>query len=46
MKLTIRHVDLALAVAAIAMGIASVFLNDADKSPIYFLIAYILWRLR
>jgi len=46
MELTIRHVNLALAAAAAAMGVASIYLNDIDKSPIYFLLTYILWRLR
>ena len=34
-----------LSLAALAMGVASIFLNDSDKSPIYFLLAYVLWRL-
>jgi len=34
-----------LSLAALAMGAASIFLNGADKSPIYFLLAYVLWRL-
>jgi len=32
--------------AACAMGLASIFLKDADKAPIYFLLAYVFWRLR
>ena len=27
------------------LGIISIFMNDVDKSPIYFLLAYIFWRL-
>jgi hypothetical protein len=46
MELTIRHLNLALAAAAAAMGVASIYLDDIDKSPIYFLLTYILWRLR
>lgn len=42
-----KHIDRILAIAAVAMGIASiVWLNDADKSPIYFLIGYALLRIR
>ena len=40
MNLTIRHVNRGLALAAMAMGCASILLADADKSPIYFLLAY------
>ena len=45
MKPTRRQIDLGLAFAAAAMGIASMFVNDVDKSPLYFLLAYVLWRL-
>ncbi|MEE9211129.1 MAG: hypothetical protein V3U29_00575 [Phycisphaeraceae bacterium] len=46
MKPTIIQVNRLLLVAAGAMGVASfTILNDADKSPIYFLLAYVLWRL-
>ena len=42
-----KYVDRILTVAAIAMGVVSiVWLNDADKAPIYFLIGYALWRLK
>lgn len=42
-----KYLDRILAVVAFAMGIASiVWLNDADKSPIYFLIGYVLWRVK
>jgi hypothetical protein len=43
----LRTIDRILSVAAIAMGAASIlWLRDADKAPIYFLIGYVLWRLR
>jgi hypothetical protein len=42
-----KYLDRIIAVAAFVMGIASIFwLNDADKSPLYFLIAYVLWRFK
>jgi len=34
-----------LALAALALGIFSIFIHDADKSPIYFLLAFVLWQL-
>lgn len=40
-----RVVDGALAVVALAMAVVSIALGDADKSPLYFLLAYALWRL-
>jgi hypothetical protein len=40
-----RIVDGLGAVAAAGMGVASIALNDADKSPLYFLLAYALARL-
>ncbi len=46
MKPTIIQVNRVLMVAAGAMGVASfIILNDADKSPIYFLLTYVFWRL-
>jgi CBS-domain-containing membrane protein len=42
----ITYLDRALALMAAAMGAISVLLGDADKSPLYFLLAYTLWRLR
>ena len=42
-----KNVDRILAVAAVAMGVVSiVWLNDADKAPIYFLLGYALSRLK
>jgi hypothetical protein len=42
-----KYLDRILAVAAFAMGVVSiVWLRDADKSPIYFLVGYVLWRIR
>jgi hypothetical protein len=42
-----KHTDRILAAAAVAMGVVSIFwLRDADKAPIYFLIAYALWRIK
>jgi hypothetical protein len=39
--------DRALAVAAAIMGVVSIFLlNDADKAPLYFLLAYLFFRIR
>lgn len=34
-----------LAIGAFALGVASILLQDADKSPLYFLLTYVLWRL-
>lgn len=45
MTSAVRTADTILAVAALAMAILSIALGDADKSPIYFLPAYALWRL-
>jgi hypothetical protein len=45
MKPNLRQLDRALAVAAVLMAVVSVFLNDADKAPLYALLAYVLWRL-
>jgi hypothetical protein len=42
---TLRQIDLLLAVAAVLMAVASVLLNDADKAPLYALLAYLLWRV-
>ncbi len=38
-------VDRFLLFVSIALGIISIILKDADKSPIYFLFAYVFWRL-
>jgi hypothetical protein len=40
-----RVADLVLAVFALVMAVVSIILGDADKSPVYFLLAYALWRL-
>jgi hypothetical protein len=45
MTSALRVVDTVLAVAALAMAVASIALGDADKSPVYLLLAYALWRL-
>ncbi len=45
MRPGIRYLDRLLALGAAVLGVVSVFLRDADKSPLYFLLAYILWRL-
>ena len=37
--------DRLLALAAAGLGVASIALDDADKSPLYFLLAYALARL-
>ena len=39
-------VNRGLMVVAAVFGIASITIGDADKSPIYFLLAYVLWRLK
>ena len=39
-------VDRGLAAAALVLGIASAAIGDADKTPLYLLLAYALWRLR
>lgn len=46
MKIPWNIIDVFLILVAIALGIASVFLNDVDKTPIYFILAYLLWRNR
>jgi len=38
--------DRCLAVAAFALGVVSIFIRDVDKCPIYFMLAYVLWRLK
>jgi hypothetical protein len=45
MKPTLRQIDLLLAVGAVLMAVVSVALNDADKAPLYALLAYLLWRV-
>lgn len=45
MTSTLRVADTVLAVVALAMAVLSIVLGDADKSPVYFLLAYALWRL-
>jgi hypothetical protein len=46
MTSTLRVVDTVLAIAALAMAVLSAAMGDADKSPLYLLLAYVLWRLR
>ena len=46
MTLSIILVNRIIGISAFVMGIASILLRDADKSPLYFLAAYILWRLK
>ncbi|MGD2021326.1 MAG: polysaccharide biosynthesis C-terminal domain-containing protein, partial [Thiohalocapsa sp.] len=41
----LRRIDLLLAAAAALMAVVSLLLNDADKAPLYALLAYLLWRL-
>ena len=45
MKPNLSQLDRALAVTAVLMAVVSVMLNDADKAPLYALLAYLLWRL-
>ena len=45
MTSALPRVDATLAVVALVMAVLSVVLGDADKSPVYFLLAYALWRL-
>jgi hypothetical protein len=40
-----RTVDLIAAIAALGLAIASVVLGDADKAPLYVIVAYALWRI-
>ena len=35
-----------LLIVAVGLGVVSIFMNDIDKSPIYFLLGYIFWRLQ
>lgn len=45
MTSTLRVVDVVLAIASLAMAVLSIALGDADKAPVYLLLAYALWRL-
>ena len=45
MRPKIRHLNLALSAGSAALGIASIAMRDADKAPLYFLLAYVLWRI-
>ncbi len=45
MTSALTRVDAVLAVVALVMAVLSVVLGDADKSPVYLLLAYALWRL-
>ncbi len=45
MRTAIHHLDLGLALVALALGVLSILLRDADKAPLYFLLAYVLLRL-
>jgi hypothetical protein len=44
MKLARTHLDRAALAAALLLGVASVALHDADKAPLYFLVAYAIGR--
>ncbi len=41
----LSHLDLGLAVAAALLAGLSLAFNEADKAPLYLLLAYLLWRL-
>lgn len=45
MTSALRVVDIVLVIGSLAMAVASVALRDADKAPVYLLLAYALWRL-
>jgi hypothetical protein len=45
MRPNLTQLDRVLAIAAVLMAVVSVLLNDADKAPLYALLAYALWRI-
>lgn len=45
MKDKLVWLDRILALGSLALGIVSIFINDVDKCPIYFMLAYALWRV-
>ena len=45
MKLKWQVIDRLLAVLSLGLAVASAVIHDVDKSPIYLLLAYILFRL-
>jgi len=40
------HINKVLMVLCIIAGVVSILIRDADKSPLYFLLAYVFWRLK
>jgi len=46
MKISMHLINRILAICALLMGIVSIGLRDADKSPLYFLLAFVLWQLK
>ena len=45
MRAGATRVDKALAVVAGLLALLSIYVGDADKTPLYGLLAYVLWRL-
>lgn len=43
--ISLRTIDLLAALAALAMAIVSVVIRDADKAPLYLLLAYAFLRI-
>ncbi|MFH1277998.1 MAG: hypothetical protein ABIK65_06445 [Candidatus Eisenbacteria bacterium] len=41
----IRVLDTLAILAALVMAVASIALGDADKTPLYLLVGYALWRI-
>ena len=46
MAIKMIWIDRLLAVAALALGVVSIFIQDIDKCPIYFMLAYVFLRLK
>ena len=42
---SMRTVDFIAAAAALGLAIASIVIGDADKAPLYVIVAYALWRI-
>ncbi|MBN1780995.1 hypothetical protein JW948_07730 [bacterium] len=41
-----KTISTGLMILCILAGAASIVIRDADKSPLYFLLAVVFWRLR
>ena len=41
-----RQIDAWLFMACIGLAFFSIMMRDADKAPLYFILAYVFWRMR